>query len=148
MANCILNFNFLKYYHADFKKKSKQSSPEGGRAKKCKTSQLPPCNTSEVCKDVTVKPGQYIVNPKVCKRILSKVTILTLCDKSSSTRSVSANTGWRVPLLPKRASPPPCKAICLHHRCSSCHSSQRGITQPRHPFAPVFFRSPYEAIWQ
>merc|ERR1711973_346460 len=25
---------------------------------------LPSCNTSEVCKDVTVKPGQYIVNPK------------------------------------------------------------------------------------
>ena len=26
--------------------------------------QLPACNASEVCKDVTVKPGQYIVNPK------------------------------------------------------------------------------------
>merc|ERR1719278_2212276 len=25
---------------------------------------LPACNASEVCKDVTVKPGQYIVNPK------------------------------------------------------------------------------------
>ena len=26
--------------------------------------QLPPCNATEICKDVTVKPGQYIVNPK------------------------------------------------------------------------------------
>ena len=26
--------------------------------------QLPTCNSTEICKDVTVKPGQYIVNPK------------------------------------------------------------------------------------
>lgn len=25
---------------------------------------LPPCNGTQICKDVTVKPGQYIVNPK------------------------------------------------------------------------------------
>jgi hypothetical protein len=28
------------------------------------TPQLPPCNGTQICKDVTVKPGQYIVNPK------------------------------------------------------------------------------------
>merc|ERR1719394_1764225 len=50
---------------------------------------LPACNTSEVCKDVTVKPGQYIVNPKcLCEHGLACPSVT---KKGVTTTMLGAN---------------------------------------------------------
>merc|ERR1711971_690606 len=78
---------------------------------------LPACNASEVCKDVTVKPGQYIVNPKclcenglACPSVTKKGVTKTLkYPSTSSTPSACARTGLPVLQSPRRESSRPCQ---------------------------------------
>jgi len=69
---------------------------------------LPPCNATEICKDVTVKPGQYIVNPKclctdglACPSVTKKGVTKTLLGANMELQQVTCQeplhgTGHRI----------------------------------------------------
>jgi len=57
---------------------------------------LPTCNSTEICKDVTVKPGQYIVNPKclcsdgmACPSVTKKGVTKTLLGENMELQQVT-----------------------------------------------------------
>jgi len=63
---------------------------------------LPACNSSEVCKDVTVKPGQYIVNPKclcenglACPSVTKKGVTKTLLGANMELQQITCQEPMR-----------------------------------------------------
>ena len=70
--------------------------------------QLEPCNATEYCKDITAKPGEYIVNPKAwngniveCQPLQFLLCVSISKDFATNdvyTESVSVRSGPGLPL--------------------------------------------------